>query len=130
MFRIAAFARLGGVTPKILRDYDGLGLFRPAWVDATSGYRVYRRPTLEALLARPIASEGYGFQVELALRAWELGFDIGEVPITFRERQHGASKISRRIVVEALWLITKWGLASRLGRRPVGGEGPRRAAGG
>ena len=81
--------------------------------DATSGYRVYRRQLLEELLRRPIASDGYGFQVELALRAWRAGADIAEVPITFREREHGASKISRRIVVEALWLITKWGLTAR-----------------
>jgi len=105
--------------------YAGFMLSLPVH-DATSGYRVYRRTTLEALLARPIASDGYGFQVELALRAWQLGFDIGEVPITFRERQHGASKISRRIVVEALWLITKWGLASRLERRPVDSQEPPR----
>ncbi len=85
--------------------------------DATSGYRVYRRELLEQLVARPIASEGYGFQVELVLRACDLGADIGEVPITFREREHGSSKISRRIVGEALWLITRWGLAMRLGTR-------------
>jgi apolipoprotein N-acyltransferase len=82
--------------------------------DATSGFRVYRRDVLRALLATPVASEGYGFQVELALRAWRLGYDVAEAPITFREREHGASKISRRIVVEALWLITKWGIAARL----------------
>jgi apolipoprotein N-acyltransferase len=86
--------------------------------DATSGYRVYRRDTLDALLERPIASEGYGFQVELAMRAHRLGFDVGEAPITFREREHGRSKLSRRIVVEALWHVTRWGLALRLGREP------------
>ena len=82
--------------------------------DATSGYRVYRREVLRALLATPVVSDGYGFQVELALRAWRSGYEVAEVPITFREREHGASKISRRIVVEALWLITKWGIAARL----------------
>ncbi|HSL12175.1 MAG TPA: apolipoprotein N-acyltransferase [Actinomycetota bacterium] len=82
--------------------------------DATSGYRVYRRGVLRTLLATPVVSDGYGFQVELALRAWRLGYRVVEVPITFREREHGASKISRRIVVEALWLITKWGIAARL----------------
>jgi DNA-binding transcriptional MerR regulator len=54
MFRIAAFARLGGVTPKVLRDYDALGLFRPAWVDAASGYRLYspaQLPVLRRILA-------------------------------------------------------------------------------
>jgi apolipoprotein N-acyltransferase len=82
--------------------------------DATSGYRVYRRELLEALTMAPFASDGYGFQIELVMRAWNLGFDIGEVPITFREREHGQSKISRRIVVEALWLVTKWGVRLRL----------------
>ncbi|HET9723473.1 MAG TPA: apolipoprotein N-acyltransferase [Actinomycetota bacterium] len=82
--------------------------------DATSGFRVYRRALLQRLIARPFRSDGYGFQVELAYRAWREGFDVGEVPITFREREHGHSKISRRIVVEALWLVTVWGLGARL----------------
>jgi hypothetical protein len=82
--------------------------------DATSGYRVYRCEVLRRLLASPVSSDGYGFQVELALRAWRSGYDIAEVPITFREREHGSSKISRRIVIEALWLITTWGVAARL----------------
>jgi hypothetical protein len=56
--------------------------------------------------------------VELAYRAWRDGFEIGEAPITFREREHGHSKISRRIVVEALWLVTIWGVRARL-RPPV-----------
>ncbi len=84
--------------------------------DATSGYRAYRRELVEALLDRPFASDGYGFQIELVMRAHRLGFLVGEAPITFREREHGHSKISRRIVVEALWLVTKWGFSLRLGR--------------
>ncbi len=87
--------------------------------DATSGYRVYRRELLEALVAEPFVSDGYGFQIELVMRTWRLGFDIGESPITFREREHGQSKISRRIVAEALWLVTIWGLRMRLGSSPV-----------
>jgi len=54
MFRIAAFARLGGVSPKVLRDYHGLGLFRPAWIDAATGYRLYspaQLPELRRILA-------------------------------------------------------------------------------
>jgi dolichol-phosphate mannosyltransferase len=84
--------------------------------DATSGFRVYRRALLEDLVAEPIASDGYGFQIELVLRSWQLGATLREVPITFREREHGHSKISRRIVVEALWLVTLWGLRARFGR--------------
>ncbi|MEX0833838.1 MAG: apolipoprotein N-acyltransferase [Actinomycetota bacterium] len=81
--------------------------------DATSGYRAYRRPLLEALLKDGIHSEGYSFQVELALRSWLHGGFLGEVPITFKEREHGHSKFSRRIVVEALWLVGVWGLRER-----------------
>jgi apolipoprotein N-acyltransferase len=86
--------------------------------DATSGYRVYRRELLERLLQTPFATDGYAFQIELVMRADRLGYDVGEVPITFREREHGVSKISRSIVVEALWSVTRWGLAMRLGRAP------------
>ena len=81
--------------------------------DATSGYRVYHGHVLTRLLAEPITSDGYGFQIELAYRAWQLGYEVGEAPITFREREHGQSKISRRIVVEALWLVAVWGLRGR-----------------
>jgi glycosyltransferase involved in cell wall biosynthesis len=82
--------------------------------DATSGFRLYRREALEDIIAAPIASDGYGFQIELVFRAWNLGLSVGEAPISFREREHGQSKISRRIVVEALWLVTLWGLRARL----------------
>src|SRR5207245_6262281 len=82
--------------------------------DATSGYRVFRTPLLAEILRDGVKADGYGFQIELAYRAWRLGYAVGEVPITFREREHGHSKISRRIVVEALWLVTVWGLRDRL----------------
>jgi hypothetical protein len=88
--------------------------------DATSGFRLYRREALEAITAQPIRSDGYAFQVELVYRAWNQGLSVGEVPITFREREHGRSKISRRIVAEALWLITLWGLRARFRPRPGG----------
>jgi apolipoprotein N-acyltransferase len=87
--------------------------------DATSGFRVYRRDLLAHLVTAPIRSDGYGFQIELVLRAWHDGYAVGEVPITFREREHGHSKISRRIVFEALWLVGLWGLRLRLGGEPV-----------
>ena len=86
--------------------------------DATSGFRVYRRALLEELVALPLHSDGYGFQIELVMRAWHAGWDMGEVPITFREREHGRSKISRRIVAEALWLVTAWGLKARFRGSP------------
>ena len=99
--------------------------------DSTSGFRVFRRSLLRFLVQRAIQSEGYGFQIELVDRAWKGGFSVGQVPITFREREHGHSKISRRIVFEALWLVTVWGLRDRLrgGRsRPNGTAPPPRAA--
>jgi glycosyltransferase involved in cell wall biosynthesis len=87
--------------------------------DATSGFRVYRREALEEIIATPITSDGYGFQIELVYRAWNLGLSVGEAPISFREREHGQSKISRRIVVEALWLVTLWGLRARFRPDPA-----------
>jgi glycosyltransferase involved in cell wall biosynthesis len=77
--------------------------------DATAGFRAYRCEVLEALDLSTIRSEGYSFQLEMALRAWRLGFRIVEVPITFVERCEGASKISRAIVAEALWRVLLWG---------------------
>jgi apolipoprotein N-acyltransferase len=90
--------------------------------DATSGFRVFRRGLLAFLVEQGIRSEGYGFQIELAYRAWRSGFAVGEVPITFRERELGRSKISRRIVAEALFLVAVWGFRDRL-HVPVGGRG-------
>jgi len=91
--------------------------------DATSGFRVYRREVLESMLSQGITSEGYGFQIELAYRTWLEGYMLAEVPITFREREHGTSKISRRIVYEALWLVTKWGAKARFRPDPPEPDG-------
>ena len=82
--------------------------------DATSGFRVFRTPALRRILQEPITADGYGFQIELVYRAWNLGLSVGEAPITFSEREHGRSKISRRIVVEALWQVSRWGLSARV----------------
>jgi dolichol-phosphate mannosyltransferase len=88
--------------------------------DATSGYRVYRRALLDDLLRDAFASDGYGFQIELVSRAHRLGYDVGEAPITFRERVYGESKISKAIVAEALWKVTQWGWDLRFRmRQPV-----------
>ncbi|HEX2026131.1 MAG TPA: apolipoprotein N-acyltransferase [Actinomycetota bacterium] len=85
--------------------------------DATSGFRVYRWDALRELVTHRLRSEGYGFQIELAYRAWRRGLSVGEVPITFEERRHGQSKISRAIVVEALWQVLVWAVRDRLLRR-------------
>lgn len=81
--------------------------------DITGGYRAFRRSTLEALKLDQVESVGYGFQVDLAWRVAKLGLNIVERPITFVERELGASKMSGNIVVEAMINVTKWGLASR-----------------
>lgn len=78
--------------------------------DATAGFRAYRVPVVEEVNLDSLRAEGYAFQLEMALRTWRLGFAITEVPITFVERTEGASKISRSIVVEALWRALLWGL--------------------
>jgi len=83
--------------------------------DATAGYRAYRRELLEALPMREIRSNGYCFQVEMAHRAWQEGFRVLEVPITFTERASGVSKMSKQIVAEALGRVTVWALTG--GRR-------------
>jgi dolichol-phosphate mannosyltransferase len=85
--------------------------------DVTGGYRAFRAETLTGLGLDEVQSQGYCFQVDLARRAAEQGFSIAEVPITFVEREHGVSKMSRAIVVEALWRVTVWGLTARLGTR-------------
>jgi len=82
--------------------------------DATGGFRVYRREVLAAMDLGEIASQGYCFQVDLVLRAWQAGWQVAEVPIRFVERSAGVSKMDRSIVSEALWRITVWGLRSRL----------------
>lgn len=77
--------------------------------DATAGFRLYRRELLERLSLADVRAEGYAFQLDMALRAWRGGFRIVEIPITFTERSEGASKMSRAIVVEALWRVLVWG---------------------
>jgi dolichol-phosphate mannosyltransferase len=81
--------------------------------DATGGYRAFRRATLLGLGLDNVASAGYCFQVDLAWRALKAGFRVVEVPITFVERVHGDSKMSQRIVIEALLRTTAWGIAHR-----------------
>jgi dolichol-phosphate mannosyltransferase len=82
--------------------------------DLTGGYKCFRREVLEAIDLDAIASRGYAFQVEMTYRAVELGFTVAEVPIVFRERRAGASKMSRSIVAEAAWQVPKmrWGKGS------------------
>lgn len=78
--------------------------------DATAGFRVYRADLLRKIDLSRVTSNGYCFQIDLTYRAKRLGARITEVPITFVEREVGVSKMNRKIVVEALWQTTKWGL--------------------
>ena len=82
--------------------------------DLTGGFKCFRREVLETIDLDAIASRGYAFQVEMTYRAIQQGFTVTEVPITFRERRAGASKMSRSIVLEAAWMVPKmrWGQKS------------------
>jgi dolichol-phosphate mannosyltransferase len=87
--------------------------------DATAGFRAYRAERLPELGAETCQASGYGFQVELAWRATANGLRIVEVPIVFRDRIYGESKMKGSIVVEAMWLVTKWGVGRMFDRREV-----------
>jgi dolichol-phosphate mannosyltransferase len=78
-------------------------------LDMTSGFRIYRTKFLQELIAQPVSSHGYSFQVELAYRASKLG-QVIEEPITFVERVEGKSKMTLAIVLEALAKVTFWGV--------------------
>lgn len=95
--------------------------------DATSGYRAYRASTLRAVDLARVRANGYGFLVEMAYRIARSGGALAEVPIVFVDRQRDGSKMSGRIVVEAMTLVTLWGARDLL-RRMAAGPGPRRAA--
>lgn len=85
--------------------------------DMTAGFRVYGSGLLNRLNLEQISSQGYSFQVEMAWRSIQTNAKVVEVPIVFVEREHGASKMNTAIVLEALWLVTKWGVARLLGRK-------------
>ena len=84
--------------------------------DATGGFRAFRAETLRRLDLHDVASQGYCFQVDLAWRAAQRGMTIAEVPIVFVERSAGESKMSQKIVWEALWRVTLWGIDDRITR--------------
>ena len=82
--------------------------------DATSGYRAYRAEALAGIDFHTVQADGYGFQVEMAYRVLASGGRIVEVPISFTDRVRGESKMSSRIVVEALVLVTWWAIRDRI----------------
>jgi dolichol-phosphate mannosyltransferase len=85
--------------------------------DCTSGFRAYRASALQAIDPLSTTADGYAFLTELARRINNAGFAIVEVPLVFRDRERGVSKMSGRIVIESMVLVTRWGLNDRLPRR-------------
>jgi len=84
--------------------------------DATGGFKCFRRHVLEAIPLDQIRSNGYAFQIEMSFRAWKRGFRITEIPIVFHDRTEGESKMSKRIVREAIWMVWRlrwWGITGR-----------------
>jgi len=85
--------------------------------DITAGFRVYRAEAIARMDLESVDSKGYCFQVDMTLRVHDLGGTIVEVPIQFRDRVRGVSKMSQAIVVEAMLRTTQWGLQRRFARR-------------
>ena len=85
--------------------------------DMTAGFRAFRAEALRKLDFAGCEASGYGFQVEMAWSAATAGLDVREVPIVFRDRTRGTSKMGAAIALEAVWLVTKWGINRLLGRR-------------
>jgi dolichol-phosphate mannosyltransferase len=82
------------------RAITGLQLY-----DSTGGFKCFRRKVLEAIDLDAVKSNGYAFQIEMSFRAWKKGFRIAEIPIVFVDRTEGESKMSKRIVREAVWMV-------------------------
>jgi dolichol-phosphate mannosyltransferase len=95
--------------------YCGLMLGLPVR-DATAGFRAYRAGILDRIDLATVSADGYGFQIEMADAVHRVGGRIVEVPITFRDRIRGTSKMAPNIVGEALWLVTKRGIRDRARR--------------
>jgi dolichol-phosphate mannosyltransferase len=94
------------------RMVTGLQLF-----DATGGYKCFRREVLATIDLDDVRSNGYAFQIEVSFRAWKKGFKIAEIPIVFTDRTEGESKMSKRIVREAIWMVWRlrwWSITGRL----------------
>lgn len=94
------------------RRVTGLQVF-----DATGGFKCFRRQVLEAINLSDVRSNGYAFQIEMTFRAWKKGFRIMEIPIVFVDRSEGRSKMSKRIVREAVWMVWRlrwWGIRGKV----------------
>ena len=85
-------------------------------MDATGGFKCFRRRALEGISLEKVKSEGYSFQIEMSYRCWRRGFRIKEIPIVFMDRQVGVSKMSRRIIWEAAGMVWRLRLLDLLGQ--------------
>ncbi len=84
--------------------------------DATGGFKCFRREVLESINLDDVRSSGYSFQIEMSMRAWKKGFKIKEIPIVFYDRVAGNSKMSKKIVREAIWMVWLLRLKSMFGK--------------
>ena len=94
------------------RAVTGLPIF-----DTTGGFKCFRRNVLESIDLNSIKSNGYAFQIEMSYRAWKRGFRLLEIPIIFVDRTEGVSKMSKKIVREAIWMVWRlrwWSLTGRI----------------
>ena len=84
--------------------------------DATGGYKCFRRRALEAIRLDKVRSDGYSFQIEMSFKCWRKGFRIAEIPIVFVDRRAGVSKMNRKIVWEAAWMVWRLRFNDLFGR--------------
>ena len=84
--------------------------------DATAGFNAFRRNVLETVALGRVESEGYAFQIEMKFRAWKKGFKLAEIPIVFVDRTLGESKMSKKIIREAIWKVWKLRILAILNR--------------
>jgi dolichol-phosphate mannosyltransferase len=94
------------------RFVTGLPIF-----DTTGGFKCFRRNVLESIDLNSVKSNGYAFQIEMSYRAWKRGFQLFEIPIIFVDRTEGVSKMSKKIVREAVWMVWRlrwWSLIGRI----------------
>lgn len=91
--------------------------------DSTGGYKCFRRRVLESIDLTKVHSDGYGFQIEMNFHSWKNGYRIRELPIVFVDRHSGTSKMDRKIIYEAFWLVWKLRFMSLLGRTAARNDG-------
>jgi dolichol-phosphate mannosyltransferase len=84
--------------------------------DATGGFKCFRRRALESVRLDRVQSDGYAFQIEMSFKCWKRGHRLKEIPILFVDRRAGESKMNRRIIWEAAWMVWKLRLMDLLGR--------------